>query len=77
MNFSNIDKQYIRDHTFSSDGLTFPVEHKATAMLRPGDSGIPLLQRKNKFCCSGNFQESSRPPHRTMEISRSWKPAQD
>ncbi|MBO6236374.1 MAG: hypothetical protein J6N22_06615 [Schwartzia sp.] len=56
MNFSNIDKQYIRDHTFSSDGLTFPVEHNtATAMLRPGDSGIPLPSEKKQVLLQREF----------------------
>ena len=49
MDFSKIDKDYIRSHTFSSDGLTFDREHStATAMLRPGDPGLPMLPEKKE-----------------------------
>ena len=47
MDFSKIDKEYIRNHTFSSDGLTFDREHStATAMLHPSDSGLPMSPDK-------------------------------
>ena len=49
MDFSKIDKNYIRNHTFSSDGLTFTQERdEAASKLRPGDPGIPLAPEKKE-----------------------------
>ena len=56
MDFSKIDKNYIRNHTFSSDGLTFPEEHNtATARLRPGDAGLPLPSEKKQILLQREF----------------------
>ncbi|MBR1759575.1 MAG: hypothetical protein IJ812_06025 [Schwartzia sp.] len=56
MDFSKIDKDYIRNHTFSSDGLTFPEERNtATAMLRPGDAGLPLPSAKKQILLQREF----------------------
>lgn len=56
MDFSKIDKNYIRNHTFSSDGLTFAQERDATAsMLGPGNSGIPPAPEKKEIMLRREF----------------------
>ena len=56
MDFSKIDKNYIRNHTFSSDGLTFARERDAAAsMLRPGDAGVPLSPAKKEVLLRREF----------------------
>lgn len=56
MDFSKIDKDYIRNHTFSSDGLTFPEEdNMATAMLRPGGAGLPIPPKKKQVLLQREF----------------------
>ena len=56
MDFSKINKDYIRSHTFFSDGLTFDREHStATAMLRPDDPGLPMLPEKKEVMLRREF----------------------
>ncbi len=56
MDFSKIDKEYIRSHSFSSDGLTFDREHStATAKLRRDDPGLPILPEKKEVMLRREF----------------------
>ncbi len=56
MDFSKIDKDYIRSHTFSSDGLTFDREHSsATAKLIPSGPGLPVPPEKKEVMLRREF----------------------
>lgn len=56
MDFSKINKDYIRSHSFSSDGLTFDRKHStATSKLRPGDSGLPMSPDKKVIMLRREF----------------------